>query len=69
MSRDDFIAEYNLKYHKQMSMRAQHKEYTNMKQGNMSVIEVVRKFDQLVQLCLVRVSTEEEQVRRMLEMP
>ena len=69
MSRDDFITEYNLKYHNRMAMRAQHMEYTNMKQGNMSITEVVRKFDQLVQLCLVRVSTEEEQVRRMLEMP
>ena len=59
LSRDNFIIEYNLKYHKRMAMRAQHKDYTNMKQGNMSVTEVVRKFDQLAQLCLFRVSTEE----------
>ncbi|KAL5545187.1 hypothetical protein UlMin_008971 [Ulmus minor] len=46
----------------------QQNEFINIKQGSMSVTEAVRKFDQLARLCPYLVPTEEEWVRRMLEM-
>ncbi|KAL5549569.1 hypothetical protein UlMin_004800 [Ulmus minor] len=68
MTWDEFIVEFNQKYYNRMAMRAQQNEFINIKQGNMSVTEVVRKFDQLARLCPYLVPTEEERVRRMLEM-
>ncbi|KAL5556308.1 hypothetical protein UlMin_038544 [Ulmus minor] len=68
MTWDEFIAEFNQKYYNRMAMRAQQNEFINIKQGNMSVTEAVRKFDQLARLCPYLVPTEEERVRRMLEM-
>ncbi|KAL5540511.1 hypothetical protein UlMin_046259 [Ulmus minor] len=68
MTWDDFIAEFNQKYYNRMAMRAQQNEFINIKQGSMSVTEAVRKFDQLARLCPYLVPTEEERVRRMLEM-
>ncbi|KAL5551368.1 hypothetical protein UlMin_001544 [Ulmus minor] len=53
--------------HYWMAMRAQQNEFINIKQGSMSVTEAVRKFDQLARLCPYLVPTEEERVRRMLE--
>ncbi|KAL5540684.1 hypothetical protein UlMin_043336 [Ulmus minor] len=68
MTWDEFIVEFNQKYYNRMAMRAQQNEFINIKQGSMSVTEAVRKFDQLAQLCPYLVPTEEERVRRMLEM-
>ncbi|KAL5554966.1 hypothetical protein UlMin_037202 [Ulmus minor] len=68
MTWDEFIAEFNQKYYNRMAMRAQQNEFINIKQGSMSVTEAVRKFDQLARLCPYLVPTEEERVRRMLEM-
>ncbi|KAL5555170.1 hypothetical protein UlMin_037406 [Ulmus minor] len=68
MTWDEFIVEFNQKYYNRMAMRAQQNEFINIKQGSMSVTEVVRKFDQLARLCPYLVPTEEERVRRMLEM-
>ncbi|KAL5583600.1 hypothetical protein UlMin_016042 [Ulmus minor] len=68
MTWDEFIVEFNQKYYNRMAMRAQQNEFINIKQGNMSVTEAVRKFDQLARLCPYLVPTEEERVRRMLEM-
>ncbi|KAL5554939.1 hypothetical protein UlMin_037175 [Ulmus minor] len=68
MTWDEFIVEFNQKYYNRMAMRAQQNEFINIKQGSMSVTEAVRKFDQLARLCPYLVPTEEERVRRMLEM-
>ncbi|KAL5574614.1 hypothetical protein UlMin_016313 [Ulmus minor] len=68
MTWDEFIVEFNQKYYNRMAMRAQQNEFINIKQGSMSVTEAVRKFDQLARLCPFLVRTEEERVRRMLEM-
>ncbi|KAL5578237.1 hypothetical protein UlMin_019936 [Ulmus minor] len=68
MTWDEFIVEFNQKYYNRMAMRAQKNEFINIKQGSMLVTEAVRKFDQLARLCPYLVPTEEERVRRMLEM-
>ncbi|KAL5564975.1 hypothetical protein UlMin_028139 [Ulmus minor] len=59
---------WETKYYNRMAMRAQQNEFINIKQGSMSVTEAVRKFDQLARLCPYLVPTEEERVRRILEM-
>ncbi|KAL5554147.1 hypothetical protein UlMin_041548 [Ulmus minor] len=68
MTWDEIIVEFNQKYYNRMAMRAQQNEFISIKQGSMSVTETVRKFDQLTRLCPYLVPTEEERVRRMLEM-
>ncbi|KAL5560440.1 hypothetical protein UlMin_036651 [Ulmus minor] len=68
MTWDEFIVEFNQKYYNRMAMRAQQNEFINIKQGSMSVTEAVHKFDQVTRLCPYLVPTEEERVRRMLEM-
>ncbi|GMN48353.1 hypothetical protein TIFTF001_017529 [Ficus carica] len=60
--------EFNDKFYNRMAMKAQQNEFNNIKQGSMSVIEAVRKFDQLARLCPHLVLTEDERVRRMLDM-
>ena len=49
-------------------MSAKQKEFNELKQGSMSVTEAVTKFNQLARLCPLLVPTEEERVRRMMEM-
>ncbi|GMN64787.1 hypothetical protein TIFTF001_033878 [Ficus carica] len=68
MTWNDFIQEFNDKLYNRMAMKAQQNEFKNIKQGTMSVTEVVRKFDQLARLCPHLVPTEDERVRRMLDM-
>ncbi|GMN20454.1 hypothetical protein TIFTF001_047106 [Ficus carica] len=68
MTWNDFIQEFNDKFYNRMAMKAQQNEFNNIKQGTMSVTEAVRKFDQLARLCPHLVPTEDERVRRMLDM-
>ncbi|KAL5577196.1 hypothetical protein UlMin_018895 [Ulmus minor] len=51
-----------------MALSAQHTEFLNFKQDNMIVAEAVRKFERLAKLCPYLVPTEEQRVKRMLEM-
>ena len=68
MSWDDFIEEFNSKYFNMRAMNTQQKEFTELKQGTMTVTEAVRKFNQLARLCPHLVPTESERVRRMMGM-
>ncbi|KAL5545016.1 hypothetical protein UlMin_008800 [Ulmus minor] len=43
----DFVSEFNQKYYKSAILRAQQDEFMNLKQGSMTVIEAVNKFEQL----------------------
>ena len=43
----DFIREFNQKYYNSAILRAQQDEFLNLKQGTMTVIEAVKKFEQL----------------------
>ncbi|KAL5575507.1 hypothetical protein UlMin_017206 [Ulmus minor] len=68
MTREEFVREFNQKYYNQAAMRAKQKEFLNLKQGNMTVIEAVTKFEQLARLCPSLVATEEERTRKMMDM-
>ncbi|GMN45994.1 hypothetical protein TIFTF001_015195 [Ficus carica] len=53
-----------------MSMTKEHyDELDNFCQGNLSVTEAVKRFNQLARLCPNMMPTEEEHLRRMLKMP
>ncbi|KAL5561904.1 hypothetical protein UlMin_031651 [Ulmus minor] len=64
----EFVGEFNQKYYNQATMRAKQKEFLNLKQGNMTVIEAVTKFEQLARLCPSLVAIEEERTRKMMDM-
>ncbi|GMN65116.1 hypothetical protein TIFTF001_034186 [Ficus carica] len=49
-------------------LAAQQDEFTSFKQGSMSVLEAVKKFEQLARLCPELVPNETEKVRRMMKM-
>ena len=61
------VTEFNLKYFKSGMMRAQQTKFLNLKQGQMTVTEIVRKFEELERLCQFLQLNEGERVRRMLE--
>ncbi|KAL5556896.1 hypothetical protein UlMin_039132 [Ulmus minor] len=54
----DFVSEFNQKYYNSAILRAQQDEFMNLKQGSMTVIEAVNKFEQ----------TEEDRLKRMMDM-
>ena len=47
MTLEDFVTEFNTKFFNMRAMNAQHKDFNNLKQGTMTVIEAVTKFNQL----------------------
>ena len=49
-------------------MRVQEDEFLNLKQGTMTVIEAINKFEQLSRLCPFMVRTEEDKLRRLMDM-
>ncbi|KAL5544090.1 hypothetical protein UlMin_007874 [Ulmus minor] len=63
----DFIREFNQKYYNFAILKVQQDEFLNLKQGTMTVIEAVNKFEQLSRLCPFMVRTEEERLRRMMD--
>ncbi|KAL5537508.1 hypothetical protein UlMin_045605 [Ulmus minor] len=64
----EFVGEFNQKYYNQAAMRAKQKEFLNLKQGSMTVIKAVTKFEQLARLCPSLVATEDERTRKMMDM-
>ncbi|KAL5583142.1 hypothetical protein UlMin_015584 [Ulmus minor] len=64
----DFFKEFNQKYYNSAILRAQQDEFLNLKQGNMTMIEAVNKFEQLSRLCPFMVRTEEDRLKRMMDM-
>ncbi|KAL5545396.1 hypothetical protein UlMin_005083 [Ulmus minor] len=64
----DFIREFNQKYYNSAILRAQQDEFLNLKQESMTVIEAVKKFEQLSRLCPFMVKIKEERMRRMMYM-
>ena len=49
-------------------LSAQRIEFLNFKQDNMTIVEAVNKFERLAKLCPYLVPTEEQRIKRMLEM-
>ena len=45
MTWTNFIIEFNHKYFNMKAMSAQHNEFNNLKQGTMSITDVVRNID------------------------
>ncbi|KAL5569806.1 hypothetical protein UlMin_026381 [Ulmus minor] len=68
MSWADFIEEFNQKYYNSAILRVQEDEFLNLKQGTMTVIEAVNKFEQLSRLCPSMIRTEEDKLRRIMDM-
>ncbi|KAL5575273.1 hypothetical protein UlMin_016972 [Ulmus minor] len=64
----DFVSEFNQKYYNSAILRAQQDEFMNLKQGSMTVIEVVNKFEQLSRVCPHMLRTEEDRLKRMIDM-
>ncbi|KAL5558007.1 hypothetical protein UlMin_034218 [Ulmus minor] len=64
----DFVREFNQKYYNSARLRAQQDEFMNLKQGNMTVIEAVNKFEQLSRVCPHMLRTEEDRLKRMMDM-
>ncbi|GMN67296.1 hypothetical protein TIFTF001_036356 [Ficus carica] len=68
MSWQDFVNEFRVMYYNQEILVAQQDEFNSMKQGSMTVLEAVKKFEQLARLCPELVPNETEKVRRMMKM-
>ncbi|GMN27666.1 hypothetical protein TIFTF001_044148 [Ficus carica] len=68
MDWQDFVAEFSTMYYNGEILAVQQDEFTSFKQGSMSVVEAVNKFEQLSRLCPELVPNEKEKVRRMMKM-
>ncbi|GMN51157.1 hypothetical protein TIFTF001_020315 [Ficus carica] len=67
MGWQDFVTEFRTMYYNREILAAQQDEFTNFRQGSMTVIEAVKKFEQLARLCPELVPSETEKVRRMMK--
>ena len=68
MSWQDFVAEFRMMYYNIEILAAQQDEFNSLKQGSMTVLEAVKKFEQLAHLCSELIPNEIEKVRRMMKM-
>ncbi|GMN74473.1 hypothetical protein TIFTF001_053161 [Ficus carica] len=68
MTWEDFVKEFKEKYFNTEIMEAQQDEFDKFRQGNLSVAEAVKKFEQLARLCPHLISSERDKVRRMMRM-
>ncbi|GMN57665.1 hypothetical protein TIFTF001_026767 [Ficus carica] len=68
MNWQDFVTEFRTMYYNREVLAAQQDAFTNLKQGSMTVMEAVKKFEQLARLCPELVPSETEKVRRMMKM-
>ncbi|GMN29464.1 hypothetical protein TIFTF001_047942 [Ficus carica] len=65
---EDFIQEFNEQYFNMSVTREHYDEFNNFRQGNLSVTEAVKRFNQLARLCPHMVPNEQERLRRMIGM-
>ena len=68
MTWQDFIQEFDEQYFNVSMTKEHYDRFNNFRQGNLSVTEAVQQFNQLARLCPKMVPTEEERLRRMIEM-
>ena len=64
----DFEKEFFEEFFHMRVTNRHYDEFTEFRQGNLSVEEAVKKFNRLARLCPELVSTERERVRLMLKM-
>ena len=63
----DFLEEFNNKYYNVSILVAKVTEFSNLWQGNLSVIEYIQKFDRLTWYAPVMVATDTTRVNNFLE--
>ncbi|GMN71134.1 hypothetical protein TIFTF001_055921 [Ficus carica] len=68
MSWQDFVTKFRAMYYNREILAAQQDEFNSFRQGSMTVMEAVKKFEQLACLCPELVPNETEKVRRMMKM-
>ncbi|GMN23941.1 hypothetical protein TIFTF001_047600 [Ficus carica] len=68
MSWQDFVDEFRAMYYNKEVLAAQQDELTSFTQGSMTVMEAVKKFEQLARLCPNLITGETEKVRLMMKM-
>ncbi|KAL5547238.1 hypothetical protein UlMin_006925 [Ulmus minor] len=66
LSWTEFVQMFNRKYFSPTVLLCKEAEFNNLQQGNLSVDEVVRQFDQLARFCLHLVSTDNDRTRRLI---
>ena len=57
MSWQNFVTEFRTMYYNKEVLATQQDEFTNFRQGSMTVMEAVKKFEQLARLCPELVSS------------
>ncbi|GMN33941.1 hypothetical protein TIFTF001_046757 [Ficus carica] len=67
MSWQDFVSEFRAMYFNREILAAQQDEFTSLRQGTMTVMEAINKFEQLARLCPELVPSETEKVRLMMK--
>ena len=65
---EEFKAVFNHKYFHPAVLQGKVEEFNNLRQGNLSVTEAIKRFDQLARLVPHLVTDERERVRRMMRM-
>ena len=65
---EEFKAVFNCKYFHSTVLQGKVEEFNNLHQGNLSVSEAIKRFDQLARLVPHLVTDERERVRRMMHM-
>ncbi|GMN36424.1 hypothetical protein TIFTF001_042434 [Ficus carica] len=68
MSWQDFVDEFRAMFYNKEVLAAQQDELTSFTQGSMTVMEAVKKFEQLARLCPNLITSETEKVRLMMKM-
>ncbi|GMN75625.1 hypothetical protein TIFTF001_056332, partial [Ficus carica] len=68
MSWQDFVSEFRTMYFNREILAAQQDEFTSLRQGTMTIMEAINKFEQLARLCPELVPGETEKVRLMMKM-
>ncbi|GMN67168.1 hypothetical protein TIFTF001_036236 [Ficus carica] len=68
MSWRDFVDEFRAMYYNKEVLAAQQDELTSFTQGSMTVMETVKKFEQLARLCPNLITSETEKMRLMMKM-
>ena len=62
LSWQEFVTEFRTMYYNREILAAQQDEFTNFRQGSMTVMEAIKKFEQLARLCPDLVPNEAEKV-------
>ncbi|GMN65045.1 hypothetical protein TIFTF001_034118 [Ficus carica] len=64
MSWQDFVTEFRTMYYNREILAAQQDEFTSLRQGSMTGMEAVKKFEQLARLCPELVPSETEEAKK-----